>query len=261
MAGGYLRRRLGYTRGIGPNWHGLLAPLASLLPGGREEAAAEALFLDPPAPGARLLEVGCGSGEQLARLRDLGWDVEGIDFDAEAVASARSRGLPVRHGLIGEQDYPEGHFDVVVMVHVIEHVPDPIELLRQCRELLKPGGRLVAITPNVGSWGHRRYGRDWLDLDPPRHLNLFSMKNFGGVLARAGFEDVRVQSLCRNARSSLAVSHLYRAHLGATWEELGRRPYRLRWKLRWSLYQYGERVLVAAGLAEGEEILGMARRG
>ena len=71
-------------------------------------------------------------------------------------------------------NYPADSFDAVIMSHVIEHVPQPRELLAECARLLKLGGRLVMLTPNAESFGLDYYGRCWRGLEPPRHLQIFS---------------------------------------------------------------------------------------
>src|SRR5205807_10441715 len=90
---GYLRARYRYSRGVGAKWHQLLAPFGVLFAGGLSSLDHEASYLPAPGEGSRLLEVGCGDGSQLARKRELGWVVEGLDFDPQAVEAARRRRL------------------------------------------------------------------------------------------------------------------------------------------------------------------------
>ena len=73
-------------------------------------------------------------------------------LDPKAVEAARRRGLDVRLGSVEQQAYASDTFDAVVMSHVIEHVPDPRGLIRECRRILKQGGHFVCITPNCASW-------------------------------------------------------------------------------------------------------------
>lgn len=82
----------------------------------------------------------------------------------------------------------ESRFDVITLNHVIEHVSDPIELLRSCYRLLKLGGQLWLQTPNIDSLGSRRYGRHWRGLEPPRHLVLFDPVSLRSALHQAGFQ-------------------------------------------------------------------------
>ncbi|MGH2947282.1 MAG: class I SAM-dependent methyltransferase [Solirubrobacteraceae bacterium] len=144
----------------------------------------------PARPGGRLLDVGCANGAFVARMGELGWCAEGIDPDAEAVAGARAAGLAVTEAMLEAIDDAEhaGAYDAITLSHVIEHVHDPAADLERARRLLRPGGMLWIATPNLESLGHRRFGRDWLGLDPPRHLVLFTRGSLDELLRRAGFE-------------------------------------------------------------------------
>ena len=122
--------------------------------------------------GARLLEIGCGSGRQLEFLRQLGWRVEGLDLDPVAVKVASARGLTVHTGSLKEQNFPDQYFDAVVSSHVIEHVHDPIGLLRECGRVLRPGGKLVVITPNTASWGNCGFVVTGLLSTPPASVSF-----------------------------------------------------------------------------------------
>lgn len=113
-------------------------------------------------------------------------------------------------GTLLEQKLRADSFDVVASSHVIEHVPDPISLLRECLRILKPGGHLVAITPNAGSWSHRIYGADWRGLEPPRHLHIFTLSSLAGVCVRAGFTACNCRSIVRASHVTLASRMLRR---------------------------------------------------
>jgi SAM-dependent methyltransferase len=157
---------------------------------GRARQRAEAMYLDNVRPG-RLLDVGCGDGSTLVRMRERGWRVEGQEIDVHAAEHARQvRGIDVHIGPLAEHHLPAEIFDAITLSHVIEHVYDPVSLLVECRRLLKPGGRLVALTPNIASYGHRRYNADWAALDPPRHVFLFSVATLFEVARRSGLQRV-----------------------------------------------------------------------
>lgn len=158
-------------------------------------------YLDDKAPG-RLLEVGCGDGSLLARMRAIGWQVEGQEVDPQAVSlRRRSDGIQVHLGQLVDLHLPRGSFDAVVMHHVVEHLHDPRALLVECRRLLKDGGTLVVVTPNTESYGHRRYASSWFALDPPRHLHLFSPKTLRTVAAQAGFTECELWTTAVNSES------------------------------------------------------------
>lgn len=140
-----------------------------------ERKQRELMYLNEMTPG-RLLEVGCGNGRRLVQMRARGWEVEGQEVDPKAAAHARSaHGVTVHLGPLEDMSFPNDSFDAVIMNHVIEHVHDPVALLAECYRIMKPGGLLVAVTPNVESYGHKRFGASWRGLEPPRHLHLFSV--------------------------------------------------------------------------------------
>jgi SAM-dependent methyltransferase len=172
-----------------------------------ERRRADLMFIDDMAP-ATLLDVGCGEGSFLAAMAKRGWKVTGVDFDEAAAKAARNaHGLEVHTGTIDTIVAAGMTFDVVTASHVIEHVPDPLEFLVQCRRLLRPGGRVVLRTPNARSWGHRRYGRAWRGLEPPRHLHIFTSAALNACARKAGFEHCRDFTSSRGAEIILTESH------------------------------------------------------
>ena len=153
-----------------------------------------------------------------------GWLVEGVDLDSQAVEAARAKyGVNVYNGRLEEINYPSHSFDAVTMNHVIEHIHDPIALLQECHRILKPGGILVVVTPNINSWGHRKFGQNWRDLDPPRHLYLFSQKLLLECASRAGFNDFKTKTVPVNAWRANTGS-LYIKTMGKYTTEMSRRP-------------------------------------
>ncbi len=142
----------------------------------------------------RLLDVGCGNGAFLQCAARLGWDAEGVDSDAAAVAAARAAGCRAMQGNLNELPFEKARYRHITLNHVIEHVDDPIALLRRCFELLAPGGRLWLETPNLRSFGHQVFGAAWRGLEPPRHLVLFDRRSLSFALARAGFSDIEFRA-------------------------------------------------------------------
>ena len=211
---GYVANRYGYPA---EHWTDrLLGGLLALHAGRRADAAFLAQYL--PASGiGTLLDVGCGHGATLADMHQLGWKVQGVDPDPQAVEAARARGFHVTLGTVFSADLQAVAFNAITMSQVIEHVYRPIEMLRRCRDLLAPGGMLVVTTPNAESRGHRRFGRAWRGLEPPRHLQVFSRQALELAARQAGFHTVRVRATIRAARGSYDASlAIQRAeHLGA----------------------------------------------
>jgi SAM-dependent methyltransferase len=136
----------------------------------------------------RVLDVGCGRGFLLDAFRHRGWDVHGTELDQRSSAHAREvLSIDVRVGRDAASGWPDGHFDAVVMWHVIEHLPEPALALEMARRLLRPGGVLLVAAPNFGSPEARLARGGWFHLDVPRHLTHLSGGWLRGALQDAGF--------------------------------------------------------------------------
>jgi 2-polyprenyl-3-methyl-5-hydroxy-6-metoxy-1,4-benzoquinol methylase len=195
--------------------------LSGLHPDTRAFFASKGMFLNCPAPGRNsLLDVGCGNGEHMATMQQLGWAVTGVDFDAKAVAAAQSRGLNVTVGSIDAPEIAESGYDAIHCAHVIEHVDNPLQFLRMAHQRLKVAGKLVIRTPNGMSWGHKRYQEDWRGLEPPRHLQVFSRKNMALLLKQTGFTDVQIRTNLGGSRyvynMSMRIAELRRGRSPAS---------------------------------------------
>jgi 2-polyprenyl-3-methyl-5-hydroxy-6-metoxy-1,4-benzoquinol methylase len=203
-------------------WRRRVTPVLSLLsPLHRDRKRLSVMYLDSGKVG-RVLDVGCGGGERLAKLREMGWEVYGQDIDSEAAAHARTRfQIDVRVGPLENSGFQNDFFDSVVMNHVIEHVHDSEALLRKCKALLKPGGELIVVTPNSRSVTHRYFGSCWRGLEPPRHILIFTEGSLRRVAEKAGLAVVRLRTTCANAftvaffsaqlkRNNLPLSRVWR---------------------------------------------------
>jgi 2-polyprenyl-3-methyl-5-hydroxy-6-metoxy-1,4-benzoquinol methylase len=200
----------------------------------------------------RILDVGCGDGAFLRVMQNAGWIVRGIDPDPAAVAVARKSGVQVAEGDLSAAEFPDGHFDAITLSHVIEHMHDPRGALEVCHRLLRPGGVLSIVTPNVASLGHALFGRDWIGLEPPRHLVLFTPSALTSAVQAAGFE-------LTAEKPSLEANWFYRASLtvatgGDVRTRLQPLSPRLRLQARLADWRAGRRPGI------GEEIVLLARK-
>ena len=182
---GYLRARWGYD--VRPAW-----TLGRFTIGKRDAEAIDLSVRHLPRPKARarLLDVGCGNGAFLVRMRALGWDVHGLEPDPSAAKTAAAAGIEVVVGTLDDARWPDRSFDVVTLSSVIEHLHDPHQALDACFRLLAPGGVLHLLTPNVDALGAVRFGAHWRGLEAPRHLVLFGRASLTRMLTAHGFTDV-----------------------------------------------------------------------
>jgi SAM-dependent methyltransferase len=141
--------------------------------------------------GGRLLDVGCSTGAFLVAASDH-FEVEGLEISEDTAEVARSLGFGVTTGTI--EDLPsESKFDVITMLQVIEHIVRPVELLRQARDLLVPGGHLFMNTPAIDSASFALLGARHIHVSSFGHVSLFSRDSLIAACQRAGFEVVNYE--------------------------------------------------------------------
>jgi len=155
----------------------------------RKVGARRASFLSRLMPrGGRVLDVGCGRGVMLQKLADRGHDAYGFEVNQSAVRGIDSR-IRVRVGSdLKAADYEADFFDEVMVWHVLEHVPQPGEVIAEVHRILRPDGIAVVAVPNSASWQARWAGPAWFHLDPPRHLFHFPLAALRQLLEAEGFQ-------------------------------------------------------------------------
>jgi 2-polyprenyl-3-methyl-5-hydroxy-6-metoxy-1,4-benzoquinol methylase len=153
----------------------------------------------PPPPGGRLLDFGCGSGGLLRKLHRVGWHVTGMDTSPRMAHHVRALGLDAIAGTLPHAALAPTSFDAITMAESLEHVHDPLRVLRAAHRLLRPDGKLVVSVPNLASLAFRWFGADWFGLDVPRHLTHFEPHTLRAMLGRAGFRVERLAPLRHNS--------------------------------------------------------------
>jgi 2-polyprenyl-3-methyl-5-hydroxy-6-metoxy-1,4-benzoquinol methylase len=201
----YLANKYGYFRELIPLWKRPLGFLLYLHLGKRIEVDMSVMCI-PKQTNGYLLDIGCGNGDFLHTMQQLGWAVQGIEFDETAASVARQRNINVMVGTLEDACFPESSFDVVVLSHVIEHVYDPIHLLSECKRVMKPDGRIIIVTPNVKSLCQKIFRKDWRGNEVPRHIMLFSESTLAECISRAGFEPTKHYSVSRMAKGIFLAS-------------------------------------------------------
>lgn len=148
----------------------------------------------PYIPGGRVLEVGCSYGLRLLKLKELGWDVEGIETNDASVRKAESLGLKVAGGIYEEDSiqYESESFDVILMSMVLEHVLDLSKTMLKTYRTLRSDGYFIFSTPVITGLEFRWYREFCYMLHPPFHLQLFSPATLKRLLNKAGFRNVKI---------------------------------------------------------------------
>jgi SAM-dependent methyltransferase len=132
--------------------------------------------VDTPKNGAKVLDFGCGDGKFLDRFQDRGWDTYGIEPSSD-IASLRHNRL--------DSPPQDRSFDLVLLHHVLEHVTDPLQLLRQLAGALRDGGTLFVSVPRLDTLA--KHGDFKYCINARNHPVCFSEACLRGLLARAGF--------------------------------------------------------------------------
>jgi len=150
-----------------------------------------ARHLGPP---GRVLDVGCAAGFFLEVMRDRGWEVAGVEPSAAIAGAARERvgAERIHAGTLETAPFDAGRFDLVTLWDVVEHVADPVDLLRRAARLLAPEGLLVLETQDVGSPVARALGRRWHHFKHLEHLYHFDRRTVEALLRRAGLAPVEI---------------------------------------------------------------------
>jgi SAM-dependent methyltransferase len=213
----------------------------------------------PDPNGTRLLDIGCGNSMFLRLAREVGFDAFGLDTSVRATVLA-AKELPDRvfHGTEEMLIKAGESFDLLVLLHVLEHVPDPFQYLKRIRGLLRSPGGIIVQVPNVCSYQARLFGSRWYGLDCPRHICNFSQYSLLHLLGRCGFRIERVRHYSLRDNAAAVISSLLPGldPISQRIRNAGRRERVLQTRMGFSELLYFVLVISAQPLAWAESKLG-----
>jgi ubiquinone/menaquinone biosynthesis C-methylase UbiE len=141
----------------------------------------------------RLLEVGAGRAGFVRVALSRGWRVSATEVSLSGLEQLRRTTANVFAGDVVQARYPEEHFDLVVCLEVLEHLPRPMDQLHEFFRVTRPGGLLLLTTPNVKGLSGRCLGMRWRVVTP-EHVGYFSPRTLRRALHRVGYRQVSVRS-------------------------------------------------------------------
>jgi SAM-dependent methyltransferase len=146
-----------------------------------------------------MVDIGCGAGHYLLRMRAKGWQVFGSELSNQAAQTGQTNGLDIRAGQLFEAGFSDAMFDFVRSNHSFEHMPNPGEVLNEMHRIMKPDGKLFIGIPNVAGFWARLFGVYWWNLGLPVHVHNYTPTAAQILLERHGF---RVERIIHNSEWS-----------------------------------------------------------
>ena len=165
-------------------------------------------LMNQHASGKRILDVGCGEGVFLSTISDE-WSKQGVEPSAVGASLARQKNLDVAHGLLDTSH--QYQVDLISALDVIEHIVDPHHFVESLKQHLRPGGLVLLLTGDAGSYPAKVAGPQWSYLRWCGHISVFSQSGLRKLLAVHGFE-VLAWRRCAHP-SSPGAKAWWRVHL------------------------------------------------
>jgi len=154
----------------------------------------------------KLLDIGSGAGQFIYDMKHFGMDVYGIEPGEFDEIDAKNKELNILKSDLIQAKYPSNYFDIITINHVLEHIDNPIKIIKEIHRILRKKGDLIIGVPNYNSLAYALFKKNWYQLDIPRHLFNFSDKNLKNFLEKERFIIKRIRY---NSRPSQFIVSLY----------------------------------------------------
>lgn len=154
-----------------------------------------------------LLDIGAGTGDFLALAKQDGWQIIGTEPNKKAKISAQNKGVSLIDNTVLLEDHS---VDIITMWHVLEHVPNIDNQIKELKRLLKPTGTIIIAVPNFNSFDAKHYGSFWAAYDVPRHLWHFSKQSIKSLFERENFHLLKTKPMLFDAFYVALLSEKYK---------------------------------------------------
>jgi 2-polyprenyl-3-methyl-5-hydroxy-6-metoxy-1,4-benzoquinol methylase len=168
----------------------------------------KASILEKLSPNKTILDFGCGTAQLLGYLKKKGWTVCGVE--PSATARAHADGNVNSSELLEDLSLVTATYDVITLWHVLEHIPQPEDLLKQLQQYVTLKGSIVIAVPNLNTWESNKYGSNWAAYDTPRHLWHFTQKSIAHLAKNTNLEIVEVIPMVQDAFYVSMLSEKYK---------------------------------------------------
>lgn len=189
-------------------------------------------LINSQSPKGRILDIGAGVGDFLTVAKNDGWETIGIEPSDKAKAIAKNKGVSFVESL---SELESNSFDVITMWHVLEHVPDLENQIKELKRLIKPTGTVIIAVPNFKSYDAEYYGKFWAAYDIPIHLWHFSKTAIKKLFAK---EDLELKEVLPMKFDSFYVSLLSEKYKSGKMNFI--KAFFIGWKSNWKGSQNSE---------------------
>ncbi len=138
---------------------------------------------------AKVLEIGAATGVMLQIFKKHGWEVWGIEPSASA-RDAQKKGIKILKTTFEKAKLPKNYFDVVILNHTLEHMTNPLAIMRKVKTLLIKKGIIYVDVPNFASFSAKLANKNWKYILPEEHLYHFTPETLRKILEKAGFKTI-----------------------------------------------------------------------
>lgn len=149
-------------------------------------------------PGMMVLDYGCGTGTSLLELRTIGVEGYGVEADANIKKIAERYHLNIHVGKLSDNPFPDIYFDLIILNQVVEHIPDPLSLIKELLKRLTKEGMIVLSFPNADSIYRKIFGRYWINWHVPYHLHYFNKRSIKALCKKEEWQPLKQKTITPN---------------------------------------------------------------